>query len=86
MSREEVSKIMQSYDARKQKGIVEKMPGEMLMYSRRIVKEYVVHHLRVINICRTVENEFSILILLQFIASSGMICFILYYLYDVSKI
>lgn len=62
------------------------MPKEMQKYARIIVREYIIHHLEVINLCKVLEDEFSVLILLQFIASAGMICFILYHLYGVSYI
>lgn len=61
-----------------------KLPPEVQKYAKEIIKEYIVHHLDVLNICMKLEDEFSILVLLQFISSLGMLCFILYQMYDVS--
>lgn len=86
LPKQEIVKIIDAYTMQKNAGKIEKMPREMLKYAKRIVREYVIHHLEVINLCEVLEKEFSFLILLQFIASSGMICFILYHLYGVSRI
>lgn len=80
----QIENLLRKYKAQIAKGNIAKMPKEMQTYARQIVREYIIHHLQVINLCKVVEDEFSVLILLQFITSSGMICFILYHLYDVS--
>lgn len=84
LPKEEIARVIDEYKAQKKSpGKIVKMPQAMLKYAKKIVREYAIHHLEVIKLCKDLEEEFSILILLQFIASSGMICFILYHLYDV---
>lgn len=61
-----------------------KMPPEMANCAKEIVKDYVLYHSEIIDLCHKIENEFSVLILLQFICSCGMICFLFYQMYDVS--
>lgn len=63
---------------------LQKLPPEIQKYATEIIKEYTIHHLDVFNLCDKLEEEFSVLVLLQFISSGGMICFILYQMYDVS--
>lgn len=60
------------------------LPPEIQKYATEIIKEYIIHHLDVFDLCEKLEDEFSVLVLLQFISSGGMICFILYQMYDVS--
>lgn len=63
---------------------LKRFPAEIQRYAKKVIKEYVIHHLNVFDLCMKMENEFTVLVLLQFISSAGMICFILYQIYDVS--
>lgn len=65
-------------------GSLVKMPVEMANCANAIAKDYIVYHLEIIDLCHKMDNEFSVLILLQFISSCGMFCFIFYQMYDVS--
>lgn len=65
-------------------GTMFKLAPEILKHAKVIVKDYVVHHMDIIEFCNKLEQEYTALILLQVASSSGMFCFILFQIYDVS--
>lgn len=56
----------------------ELLPPALQKYARRIVNECAKHHLDVINLCMSLENEISSLMLVQMVASVIMLCFNLF--------
>lgn len=58
----------------------EMLPPVLLKYARMIVNECAKHHLDVINLCMSLEDEISPLMLVQMMASVIMLCFNLFQL------
>lgn len=56
----------------------EMLPPPMQKYARRITNECAKHHLDIINLCMSLEDEISPLMLVQMIASVIMLCFNLF--------
>lgn len=58
----------------------EMLPSPLQKYARRITNECAKHHLDIINLCMSLEDEISPLMLVQMIASVIMLCFNLFQL------
>lgn len=84
LKKEEIDKLIEIYTNNKNPVLQEALPPEIQKYATHIVKECARHHLDIINLCMQVEDEFSVLILLQFLASLTMLCFNLFQLYIVT--
>lgn len=85
MKKEEIDRLIETYTNNKSPVFQEALPPQIQKYATHIVKECARHHLDIIDLCMQVEDEFSVLILLQFLASLTMLCFNLFQLYIVSK-
>lgn len=83
LRQEEIDRLIAIYTKNRNPMVQEALPPEIQKYATRIVKECARHHLDIINLCEKVEEEFSVLILLQFLASLTMLCFNLFQLYIV---
>lgn len=86
LRKEEIDKLIESYTNSKSPVVQEALPPPIQKYASRIVKECARHHSDIVRLCEKVEDEFSVLILLQFLASLTMLCFNLFQLYIVSTI
>lgn len=84
LKKEEIERLIKVYTNNRSPILQEALPPEIQKYATHIVKECARHHLDIINLCMQVEDEFSVLILLQFLASLTMLCFNLFQLYIVS--
>lgn len=84
LKKEEIDRLIKIYTDNKSPILQEALPPQIQKYATHIVKECARHHLDIINLCMQVEDEFSVLILLQFLASLTMLCFNLFQLYIVT--
>lgn len=64
---------------------IEMLPPAMQKYARKIANKCAKHHLDIINMCMSLEDEISSLMLVQMIASVIMLCFNLFQLSLVYK-
>lgn len=83
LGKDEINKLIQSYRNNKSLTTQNALPPQIQKYATAIVKDCVRHHLEIIKVSEEVEDEFSILILLQYLTSIFMICFNLFQLYIV---
>lgn len=58
----------------------EKLPVALQKYALRIINECARHHLDIINLCMSLEDEITSLMLVQMMASVTMLCFNLFQL------
>lgn len=86
LKQEDIDRLIKIYTNNKSSILQEALPPQIQKYATHIVKECARHHLDIIHLCEKVEDEFSVLILLQFLASLTMLCFNLFQLYIVSNI
>lgn len=63
----------------------EPLPPALQKYALRVVNECARHHLDIINLCMSLEEEITALMLVQMIASVTMLCFNLFQLSLVRK-